>query len=512
MNLSTRSKSEFAPAPSTTTPSSDTPLAQQVVRGGLFVALASYGTIAFGFVANLFLTRLLTPEDFGVFSLATFFFTLINIRPKLGLDAAFAQRFESDPAWQSTYLFTSVAAGLASSLLALLFIPILIVLGYPSIITWIVAALGVVGVADSLMLVGWTLLEKQLLFRTSSLVTLISFPLSYASAFYLALQGAGPWSLVAQSLTYSSLLLVGTWIACTRSLPEMRQWSWTFSRILARKMIRFGSVVGLTAVAGTLLFQFDNFLVGTFVSIAALGFYDRAYRIAQWPYLLVSSVLARTAFYAYVRLQNDTVRLAKTVSMTIWLVTRLAIPLALAIFIVAPDLIVLLWGERWVTSAFYLRLLLAFSVLRPLLDDAGSLFVATGRPLRQTSTILIQAAALIGFATPLTMVWGVVGTTIGVGIAFAVGLMVTYYLVKRTVTFSLKSAFLAPAFALVATLALYFISTRMFDWNSLVLIARVALKIAFGSAVYSSLVFVIEPGLSLERGRYVWKLLTARNL
>jgi len=50
------------------------PLAFRVVRGGLFVVASSYFNILFGFPANLILTRLLSPECFGVFS-------LLNLRP-----------------------------------------------------------------------------------------------------------------------------------------------------------------------------------------------------------------------------------------------------------------------------------------------------------------------------------------------------------------------------------------------------------------------------------------------
>lgn len=488
------------------------PLAQRVVQGGVSVALASYGAIVFGFIANLFLTRLLAPEDFGIFSLATFFFALLNLRPKLGIDAAFAQRVTTDGAMVGTHLATGTATAVASLMLTLLAVPILTGLGQAPTVVWITLALATVGISDAIMTTASILLDKNLLFGRSSIVIILAFPLAYLPAFYLATHGGGAWSLVAQNATYSLLLLIGMWIACRRYLSSLWQSRWSFNRLLLQEFLRFGLAVGATTIGGTILFQYDNFLVGTFVSVATLGFYDRAYRIAQWPHLLISSVLARTAFYAYAQLKDDAARLAKTVSMSIWLVTRLALPLALAVFLAAPDLIVLLFGERWLPSAFYLRLLIVFSVLRPLLDDGGVLFVATAKPQRQTAVIFLQAMTLIAAGTPFTLAWGVVGTAVGVGIAFAVGLIATYYFVRRTVTFSLWGAFAAPAVALVATLGSYYISTQLWDWNSLLLIARVALKFAFGGIVYLGVVTALEPRATMERSRYVWKLLTAKAL
>ena len=96
--------------------------------------------------------------------------------------------------------------------------------------------------------------------------------------------------------------------------------------------------------------KLDNFFVGTFVGITMLGFYDRAYNTAQWPGTFCSLVLSRSVFFVYSRLQDDVDRLKKTASMVTWLVTTFSFPLGLVIFIVAPDLIVLLYGEAWLPS------------------------------------------------------------------------------------------------------------------------------------------------------------------
>jgi len=66
----------------------NSPLAYRAVRGGLWVALGSYFNLGFGFLANLALTRILIPDDFGIFALAGFFL-LINLRPWVGVGHAF---------------------------------------------------------------------------------------------------------------------------------------------------------------------------------------------------------------------------------------------------------------------------------------------------------------------------------------------------------------------------------------------------------------------------------------
>jgi lipopolysaccharide exporter len=484
------------------------PLATQVVRGGMAVALTAYGLTLFGFLSNLILTRLLDPSDFGIFALGFFFFSLLNLRPKLGVDQAFAQRPATTGELSGTYAVLSIASGAASLLLALIAVPVLLALGYAQSVVWVMLALAAVGVSDSVMGIAWVQMDKALLFSRVSIVTAIMFPISYIPAFYLALHKGGYWSLVASNVTYALLLLIGLWWSFRLNLPHILRMRWAYSGILARELFRFGTMVGLATIASTVVYQFDNFLVGTVVSTATLGFYDRAYRIAQWPTLLVTTVLTRTAFYAYSQLQNDLARLTKTVTMSLWLITTLALPVALGIFVAADDLVLLLFGEKWLPSAVFVRFLVTYSILRPLLEDANQLFVAVGHPRRTTTVTFGQAAALVLAATPLTFLYGAEGTAVGVGVAFVVGLVLTYYFVRRTVPeLSLSQAFLVPAVATAMALAAYFVVAGLVDLSALPLAVRVLSKSGFAALVFFSLTILLRPRLTFERATYVWRLL-----
>jgi lipopolysaccharide exporter len=485
------------------------PLAYRAGRGGLWVALSSYFNVGFGFLANLVLTRILAPEDFGVFALGGFFFSLLNLRPKIGIGYAFAQRKETTGELVGTHLALDATAGLVTFLLAGVAVPVLRLLGYSWDVAWVMLALAAVGVSDSIMGTAWVLLDKELHFGRTSLVSSLVFPFSYAPAFWLALHGGSYWSLVAQNATYALLLLAGMWWAARQRLPHVWRLQWRFDRQVALGLIRFGGMVGLATLAGMLVTQFDNFLVGTFVSVATLGFYDRAYRIAQWPSLLVSSVVTRAAFYTYARLQDDPVRLEKTVTMTFWVIVILTLPLALAIFASAPDLVRLLYGDRWLPSTLFLRFLVVYSLLRPLLDNAGSLFIAVGQPQRTTVVVAIQAVALMIIATPLTLAYGAVGTCVGVGIAFVVGLVLSYRYVRQTVALSLRDAFAVPAVAAVLAMAAYLLLVRGVDLNVLPLAVRVVVKAGFAAVAFFVVMLALQPRRLLERSSYVWRLLRA---
>lgn len=487
------------------------PLAHRVVRGGLWVAASSYFNIGFGFLATLVLTRLLAPEDFGVFALAGFFFSFINLRPKIGIGYAFAQRKETTGKLAGSYLALDVSAGLATLLLSAAAVPVLRVFGYPWDVALVVLAFAGVGISDSVTGTAWVLLEKELHFGRASAVNSVMFPLSYAPAFYLAVRGGGFWSLIAQNATYALLLLVGMWWTSRRCLPHIWRLHWQFDRETAIGLLRFGVVVGVAGMANMFVGQLDNFLVGTFVGLATLGFYERAYRIAQWPTALVTGVISRTAFYTYARLQSDPLRVQRAVTMTLWLITALALPLALAIFVAAPDLIRLLYGDRWLQSSLFLRFLIAYSVIRPLLDDVGSLFVAIGRPRLTAVVSITQAITLAAVGTALTLRFGAPGTCVAVGVTFSIGLLLTYRYAVRLIAIRLWDALGWPAVAALVTMLGYFILVRPLIVGTWPLVIAVAGKMVYASLTYFAVTFALRPRATIERATYVWRLAWTRE-
>jgi peptidoglycan biosynthesis protein MviN/MurJ (putative lipid II flippase) len=139
------------------------------------------------------------------------------------------------------------------------------------------------------------------------------------------------------------------------------------------------------------------------------------------------------------------------------------------------------------------------------------LFLALGHPRRNTIITLIQALTLVLAATPLTLQAGAVGTAIGVGFAFIVGLGVTYYFLRRTLpALDLRGAFLVPALAALATIALWFIAAPWLRADSFSLGGSLALQILFVLSLYTLLSYALRPRMTRERAVYVWSLLRQR--
>jgi len=484
----------------------ETPLAYRAVRGGLWVALSSYWTIGFGFIANIILTRLLSPEAFGTFALAMFFAQLLRLQPKLGLGYAFIQYKKTTGEALGTYFAMDIPITLSGLLLSLLAAPILLRLGYTSIVVQVSVVLALAAFLESIAGMGGMLLDKEMHFGQTSLIQSLAFPISYLPAFWLATHGGNVWSLVAQTITYNMFLLAGMWWIAHHQLPHIWQMRWLFSPSLACHFFRFGITVGITSLAALLVSQFDNFLVGTLIGLTALGFYDRAYRMSQWPALLLNAIISRAAFITYAKLQDDPARLQKTVAMVLWIIMVLALPLALVIFITAPDLLSLLYGDRWLPAALLLRLLMIASVAKPLWENAGTLLIAIGKPRSLAMFTFVQALILAAIGLPLTIFWQAPGTCVAVGLAYIIGVVLTHRALSREIARESGKMLLPSALASILTVLGYLALNRLSSLNDLGIALRLAIKSAYTLTAFFGFTFITQPDSTRERVRYVWEL------
>ena len=475
-------------------------LAHRAVRGTAIILASSYANLVIGFVATIALTRLLSPDVFGLFNLSVVLFSLIDLRNKVGLDFAFVHRQPTTDELAATHWLLHLALATITMLIGFGASWLLPIFGYSQNISRLLIALCIVGVVEALGATARVMLEKELRFGRSTLIVSSALLLANVTAIVLAWRGAGIWSLVAQVGVNALIGSLGFWWI-TPVRPRL-----TFSAPLAKWLMRFGLTLTLASLATIVLLNGDNFMVGTFVSVAALGYYERAYKVAQWPTGLVTHVVSRAAMPTYAKLQDDQPRLSKAFGLTLWVITSVATPLALALFVSAPDFILLIFGPEWAPSGILLRFLVGYSVLRPLLDDTGALLTATGRPQRVTQLLAVEAITLVVVALPLTLMFGAVGTAVGVGIAFFVGALLAYHFVAEVVALDWQAAFAPPAIALVSALGLYLLMSRAVDLNVIPLLARILVKSSFVAGIFVAALVLLQRETMARLG-YVMRLL-----
>lgn len=480
------------------------PLGARVLRGSLGIAVASYVTIGVGFFANLVMTRLLAPDAFGVVALATFFFSLLQVRTKVDVLRGFVQLPESGGAAVGTTAALEVGGALLTVLLTAIVAVLLPLLGYSVEVAVAVVALGGIGVIESASSIPGALLDKRLQFGRGSLMTAVALPTSYLPAFAAALSGAGYWSLLVQLATQAIIYALGMWWLGRGPVRDSWHEGWRVARPLARRLLRFGAAWGLGSVALVVIGQLDNFLIGTIIGLDELGYYDRAYRIALWPSVLVAGIVSRTSYVAYARLQADPDRLTRAATLTLWFTVRAIVPVGLALLAAAPSVVELLYGPRWAPAALFVRALLVVVVLRPVFEELAALLGAIGRPRLAAIAAWSGALTLLGLGAPLTAAAGGVGAAVAVGLAYLVATLVAYRSVTRVVRL--------PTGEVVGPVAISFLAGAAVAVVVAVTVGDAALPIRLGLEVGLPLAAFTTVLLLLERHRLVERVRDALRL
>jgi lipopolysaccharide exporter len=479
-------------------------LARVVLRNTLWVSLGSYLQQILGFSVNLVLARLLPVETYGFFSMATFWTSQLEVRNKSGLTFAAIQQAQLDGELLGTYYGLDLGLAALQCLLAVIVAGVLAWLRYPSAV---VIALLVLMAAESITALSGPLdmaLEKELQLSRLTLLGLTGSIIGYAAAIALAVARRDIWSLLAINAAVAIIFMGGVYWVARQRLPQSLQTPWRFSWALARELLRRGLPTGLSLTT-VLAFvtTFDNFLVGTFAGYTALGFYDRAFRTAQWPNLLLTSVISRVGFLTFARLRDDLPRLTHAVRLSLWLLITLGVPMGLGLAFGAPDVIGVLYGPAWRQSAAYLPFIAVYALAGLYWGIGFWLSVA----LKDTRTSVVltvsQAAVMLMITAPLTWRFGIAGTLAGVGLTNAVALGFSIVYVFRKVPLSARETLVPPAIATAAAAGVLFLILRVPGWQGLPAVARLLIVGGAGAGTFWITLFALQPAEMIERVRYL---------
>jgi len=395
--------------------------ARSAVRGTLAFGAATLVSRVISFLGALYLMARLQPEDFGLVAYAVAVLSLCDATANWGFAQAAIHRRERVDETFSTFLCLRVlgllavliffAAGVAQFRMAILdktdFRVLLVLAG-----VFLVSAASDPPAAR---------LAREMLFGRLALVEGLAAVLATAAGVALAALGFGLWALVGNRLVEAVARLAGLLVFGARfPVPLLHLAD-------ARWLLAFGFPLWLGSMATTWVLRYDDLVVGHLRGQTSLGHYDRAYR-----------------------LRDDRQRLSEAFRIVAGVTFRAAGLLALAMAVVLPDFLVVMGWQRWRPMVAVFRWLLPYAVLRPLMDDAGGLLTAVGRPRVTGHTLIGEALALLVLCPLMTWRWGAAGAAASVGLVVLGGLALWYLrFLPRHLDLPLWRVFGRPAVAIV---------------------------------------------------------------
>lgn len=375
-------------------------LRKQAARGVFWTAAGNWGYQLATLVVFSVLTRLLTPQAFGLVALATVFVTLMKLVEEQGMADAVVQRKDLEPEHLDTAFWISVGLSVVlavvltggSALIAM-------VVNEPDVAP-VLAWLSVSLVLNGFSSVQRAILTRELKFASLTLRTLTSVVAGGVVGVIAAFSGFGVWSLVAQLITLELVGVIALWTASDWR-PRFR-----FSKVHFRELFSFGS-----SVLGFKLLRFaerrvDNLMVGSFIGATALGFYVVAYRLLNLVINVTTSVIGSVAFPVFAKIQAEPEQVQKAYYKAVRQTSVMSFPAFLGLIAIAPEATRVFFGNQWDASVPAMQVLAVAGVAQSILFVNGVVLKSLGRPGWRMVIMAVSVALLVG-AFAVAVQWGI---------------------------------------------------------------------------------------------------------
>jgi PST family polysaccharide transporter len=354
------------------------------------------------------LSRLLSPEDFGLIGIALIFVGFAALFSQLGVGPAIVQRSSLTLEHIRVGFTLSVSLSLVMLLILWFSAPLLAHFFQTNDLIHVLRGVSLSFPLTGLGVVSEALLRRNLQFRKVMQVNVLAYVFGYACiGILLAWFGWGVWALVGALLGQSlvkSVLLFMVHPHPKRPLLTRRE---------SEDLLYFGGGFTLARVFNYGANEGDNFVIGRVLDPAALGVYTRAYRLMMMPATYLGQALARVLFPVMARIQDDAQRLTRTYLTGMAVTSLVAAPASVLMVAMAGEIVEVILGSQWSDTIIPFQIL-AFGVLPRMsykMDD--SLARALGVMYRRSIRDAIYAVAVV-FGTWIGLNWGLAGAALGV--------------------------------------------------------------------------------------------------
>lgn len=326
-------------------------LKQKTISGIIWSSLQKFGTMGISFVSNIFLARLLSPDDYGCIGMLMIFILFANTFIDGGFGSALIQKKEPTQEDYSTIFYWNLA--LSSALYAVLYFTSPLIAGFYNLplLASVLKVQGLVLILNSLSIIQQNRLRKQLKFKKLAVVSLISATISLSVTICLAYIGWGVWALVAQQLLMSFFNAVLFWIVA-RWRPSL-----VFSGKSFKELFSFGGFILLSNLLNTLGNNVQGLLIGKYFNSYTMGLYSQARKLEEIASTSISNVVDQVSFPVLAEVQNDNAKLTNVLKKLVTSIAFLSFPIMLLLIAIAKPLIVLLYSAKWIDCVPYFQIL-----------------------------------------------------------------------------------------------------------------------------------------------------------
>ncbi len=467
-------------------------LKKQFITSTMYIALAKYLGLLIQLLITSVLSRLLSPDVFGLVAITSVFVIFFGLFADMGIGPAIIQQRElSVNDIRSIFSFTC-CSGLILAVLFVLLAPLISMFYEQPVLLGMCRVLSLGLIFTCMSIVPNALLLREKMFKYQMFSQLIVQIISGIVGILAALKGLGVYALIIYSL-FSGLL---TFIAIYLKhpiLPGRIQWE------SLRKIAGFSTYQFLFNFINYFARNLDNLLTGKYLSPAMLGYYEKSYRLMLLPVQNLTHVMSPVIQPYFSEFQDDKNRIFELYMKIVKVLAMIGFPLSVFLYFSARELILIVFGSQWEPSIPVFELLACSVGIQVVLSSSGSVFQAANDTKRLFYCGLLSSICMVtAICCGVFLFQTIEGIGLSLFFAFLINFSIAYYiLIHITLQASLKSFMRTLIYPLLISIAFI---TALKLWTQFVHIENILLSLLLKTIVAAFIYFPMAiPVLSKEK-------------
>jgi len=372
------------------------------------------------------LARFLDASAFGLMALVMIVIGFSQAFLDMGISNAIIHKQEVTHEQLSTLYWINILAGVSLFIIISILAPFVAIFYNEPELTKLIIIVGISFIIQPFGQQFMILWQKEMRFAEISKINIINKFVSLIVSVYLAYKGYGVYSLV-----YGVLAGVTTQTVqfLYIGLKEYKP-SFIFRIKDAKEFLSFGAYQMGEKSINYFNSQMDMILIGKLLGTEALGVYSIAKQLIMRPAEIINPIVTKVTFPTMAKIQDDTVRLKNIYLKTINYLSSINFPIYAFLIIMAPQIVLIMFGENWLSAIPIVQILSIYGALRSTGNPIGSLLLAKGKAnwgFWWNFGLLFYVPLGIYFSSH----WGLIGVSYGLIIIFLIIMIPNWYFLVR---------------------------------------------------------------------------------
>lgn len=410
-----------------------TSIKKDIASGVMYTAIAKYSSMALQLVVTTILARILCPNDYGAIAIVTVFINFFNILGDIGIGPAIIQNNNLEKEDIESIFSITIYMGVALSAIFASGASLISTYYNNEILYDICLWLSLLIFAYCVNIVPQNLLYKEKKFKLISISSFCINFLTGAASIAAAYMGWGIYALVLSQLLSAFATTIFYY---------------------SQKRIRFRIIPKLSALKKIMsfsIFQFmfnlvnyfgrntDKMLVGRYLGMTELGYYEKSYRLMMLPLQNITFVISPVLLPIFSTLQDDPREVGSKYFKMLKLLAYLAFPLSVILYFCSGELVLCFFGEQWHGAIVPFKILTLTVGLQILTSTTGAIFQSINKTKQMFFAGLCGALFMITSFIITLNVWG---TTKSVAYGYLIAQLLNtfqcFYLIAHSLCYRLR--------------------------------------------------------------------------